>query len=233
MQPRFGRLEFSVDVVDAPGCRFGCEFRLLPHDREPAKKAGIHGDTTSRTNGPGGNIFQKLSLFDGCLLTQHTRPSGISMAFMHLQCRGNRARAEAEERSMKAIAVPWLFLVGLSVASAQTVSPVPLPSPSPFPSASVIYQWDYTCPNVTAASACFSSLGFPVAAVSVFLVEFPVGSSTALMSCYIATLTTQSAGTGWNTSCTQTSTGFSFSQRGMTLHYAGNPNHASAQTNSQ
>jgi hypothetical protein len=46
------------------------------------------------------------------------------------------------------------------------------------------------------------------------------------MSCYIANLTTQSAITGWNTSCTQ-ATGFAFSQRGMTLNYAGNPNAAS------
>jgi hypothetical protein len=48
-----------------------------------------------------------------------------------------------------------------------------------------------------------------------------------LMSCYIANLTTQSATTGWNTSCTQATNGFNFSQRGMTLNYAGNPNAAS------
>jgi hypothetical protein len=52
------------------------------------------------------------------------------------------------------------------------------------------------------------------------------GNSKILMSCYIANLTTQSAITGWNTSCTQ-ATGFAFSQRGMTLNYAGNPNAAS------
>jgi hypothetical protein len=39
-------------------------------------------------------------------------------------------------------------------------------------------------------------------------------------------LTTQSANTGWNTSCTQATSGFGFSQRGMTLNYAGNPNAA-------
>jgi hypothetical protein len=127
--------------------------------------------------------------------------------------------------TMKAISALLLILFGFpALATAQTSGRAALPTPSPFPPSSVIYQWDYSCPNAMAGSACFSSLGFPVAAVSVFLVEFPVGSSTVLMSCYIATLTTQSAGTGWNTSCSQTNTGFSFSQRGMTLHYAGNPN---------
>jgi hypothetical protein len=48
------------------------------------------------------------------------------------------------------------------------------------------------------------------------------------MSCYIANLTTQSAAAGWDTSCTDaTTSGFGFSQRGMTLNYAGNPNAAS------
>jgi hypothetical protein len=46
------------------------------------------------------------------------------------------------------------------------------------------------------------------------------------MSCYIASLTTQSATSGWNTSCTQANAGFGFSQRGMILNYAGNPNAA-------
>jgi hypothetical protein len=128
---------------------------------------------------------------------------------------------------MRLIATLLLFLFGLPViTSAQTVLPVALPTPSPFPASSVIYQWDYTCPNATAGSVCFSSVGFPVTAVSLFLVEFPIGNSKILMSCYIANLTTQSAITGWNTSCTQ-ATGFAFSQRGMTLNYAGNPNAAS------
>jgi hypothetical protein len=128
---------------------------------------------------------------------------------------------------MRLIATLLLFLCGLPVeTSAQTVSPVALPTPSPFPASSVIYQWDYTCPNATAGSVCFSSLGFPVTAVSFFLVEFPIGNSKILMSCYIANLTTQSATTGWNTSCTQATSGFGFSQRGMTLNYAGNPNAA-------
>jgi hypothetical protein len=128
---------------------------------------------------------------------------------------------------MRLIATLLLFLFGLPVVtSAQTVLPVALPTPSPFPASSVIYQWDYTCPNATAGSVCFSSVGFPVTAVSLFLVEFPIGNSKILMSCYIANLTTQSAITGWNTSCTQ-ATGFAFSQRGMTLNYAGNPNAAS------
>jgi hypothetical protein len=132
---------------------------------------------------------------------------------------------------MRLIATLLLFLCGLPVAtSAQTLRPVALPIPSPFPASSVIYQWDYTCPNSTAGSVCFSSLGFPVTAISLFLVEFPIGNSTILMSCYIATLPTQTATTGWNTSCTDEATsgfGFSFSQRGMTLNYAGNPNAAS------
>jgi hypothetical protein len=128
---------------------------------------------------------------------------------------------------MRLIATLLLFLFGFPViTSAQTVLPVALPTPSPFPASSVIYQWDYTCPNATAGSVCFSSVGFPVTAVSLFLVEFPIGNSKILMSCYIANLTTQSAITGWNTSCTQ-ATGFAFSQRGMTLNYAGNPNAAS------
>jgi hypothetical protein len=129
---------------------------------------------------------------------------------------------------MRLIAILLFILFGLPVVTAaQTARPVALPTPSPFPTSSVIYQWDYTCPNATAGSVCFSSLGFPVTAVSLFLVEFPVGSSTLLMSCYIANLTTQSASTGWNTSCTPSATGFNFSQRGMTLSYAGNPNDAS------
>jgi hypothetical protein len=128
---------------------------------------------------------------------------------------------------MRLIGMLLIFLCGLPVnTSAQTVIPVALPAPSPFPPSSVIYQWDYTCPNATAGSVCFSSLGFPVTAVSLFLVEFPIGNSTILMSCYIANLTTQSATTGWNTSCTQATGGFGFSQRGMTLNYAGNPNGA-------
>jgi hypothetical protein len=129
---------------------------------------------------------------------------------------------------MRLIATLLLVLCGLPViTAAQTVRPVALPTPSPFPASSVIYQWDYICPNATAGSVCFSSLGFPVTAVSLFLVEFPVGNSTILMSCYIANLTTQRATTGWNTSCTHANTGFGFSQRGMTLSYAGNPNAAS------
>jgi hypothetical protein len=128
---------------------------------------------------------------------------------------------------MRLIATLLIFLCGLPVdTSAQTATPVALPTPSPFPASSVIYQWDYTCPNATAGSVCFSSLGFPVTAVSLFLVEFPIGSSKILMSCYIANLTTLSANTGWNTSCTQATSGFRFSQRGMTLNYAGNPNAA-------
>jgi hypothetical protein len=129
---------------------------------------------------------------------------------------------------MRLIATLLLSLCVLPViTSAQTARPVALPTPSPFPPSSVIYQWDYTCPNATAGSVCFSSLGFPVVAVSLFLVEFPIGNSTILMSCYIANLTTQSAITGWNTSCTQATTSFGFSQRGMILNYAGNPNAAS------
>jgi hypothetical protein len=128
---------------------------------------------------------------------------------------------------MRLIATLLLFLFGFPViTSAQTVLPVALPTPSRFPASSVIYQWDYTCPNATAGSVCFSSVGFPVTAVSLFLVEFPIGNSKILMSCYIANLTTQSAITGWNTSCTQVTGGFAFSQRGMTLNYAGNPNAA-------
>jgi hypothetical protein len=46
------------------------------------------------------------------------------------------------------------------------------------------------------------------------------------MSCYLANLT-QSATTGWNTSCIDATSGFGFSQRGMILNYAGNPNAAS------
>jgi hypothetical protein len=117
-----------------------------------------------------------------------------------------------------------LLLFTATAATAQTAGPAPLPKPAPFPPASVIYQWDYVCPNSTAGSMCFSSLGFPVTAVSMFLVDFPVGSSTTLMSCYIATLTSQSAMTGWNTSCAPAGSGFSFSERGMVLNYAGNPN---------
>jgi hypothetical protein len=134
---------------------------------------------------------------------------------------------------MRLIATMLLFLCSLPVVtSAQTVHPsVALPTPSPFPASSVIYQWDYTCPIATAGSVCFSSLGFPVTAISLFLVEFPLGSSKILMSCYIANLTTQSSSTGWNTSCTQATTGFNFSERGMTLNYAGNPNAASTPTN--
>src|ERR1039457_3043688 len=87
---------------------------------------------------------------------------------------------------MRLIATLLLFLFGLPViTSAQTVLPAALPTPSPFPASSVIYQWDYTCPNSTAGSACFSSLGFPATAVSLFLVQFPIGNSTILMSCYI------------------------------------------------
>ena len=128
---------------------------------------------------------------------------------------------------MRLIAILLLFLWGLpAVTSAQTVHPVALPTPSPFPASSVIYQWDYTCPNATAGSVCFSSLGFPVTAISLFIVEFPIGNSKILMSCYIANLTTQSATTGWNTSCTQANADFGFSQRGMILNYAGNPNAA-------
>ena len=134
---------------------------------------------------------------------------------------------------MRLTATLLLFLCGLpAIASAQTVRPVALPTPSPFPASSVIYQWDYNCPNATAGSVCFSSVGFPVTAVSLFLVEFPVGDSTIRMTCYIANLTAQSATTGWNTSCTQATTGFNFSQRGMTLNYAGNPNAPSTPTNS-
>ena len=128
---------------------------------------------------------------------------------------------------MRLIAILIVLLCGLpGVSSAQVARPVALPIPSPFPPSSVIYQWDYSCPNAMAGSVCFSSLGFPVTAVSLFLVEFPVGNSTMLMSCYIASLTTQSASTGWNTSCTPATAGFSFSQRGMILNYAGNPNAA-------
>jgi hypothetical protein len=128
---------------------------------------------------------------------------------------------------MRLIATLLLVLCGLPASTAaQTVRPVALPTPSPFPASSVIYQWDYTCHDATAGSVCFSSVGFPVTAVSLFLVEFPIGSSKILMSCYIATLTTQSASTGWNTSCTPATNGFAFSQRGMTLNYAGNPNAA-------
>jgi hypothetical protein len=128
---------------------------------------------------------------------------------------------------MRTLAILLLFLCGLpAISSAQTVRPVALPTPSPFPASSVIYQWDYICPNATAGSVCFSSLGFPATAVSLFLVEFPIGNSTILLSCYIANLTTQSATTGWNNSCAQGNTGFGFSQRGMILNYAGNPNAA-------
>jgi hypothetical protein len=128
---------------------------------------------------------------------------------------------------MRLLAALLLFLCNLHVtASAQTLRPVALPIPSPFPASSVIYQWDYTCPNSIAGPACFSSLGFPVTAISLFLVEFTIGNSTILMSCYIANLT-QSATTGWNTSCTDATSGFGFSQRGMILNYAGNPNAAS------
>ena len=128
---------------------------------------------------------------------------------------------------MRLIAILLLFLCGLPVtASAQTFGPVALPVPSPFPASSVVYQWDYTCPNQ--GSGCSSSLDFPVTAISLFLVQFPIGNSTILMSCYIANLTTQSAAAGWDTSCTDaTTSGFGFSQRGMTLNYAGNPNAAS------
>jgi hypothetical protein len=126
------------------------------------------------------------------------------------------------------VALILFFLCDLPVTtSAQTVRPVALPVPSPFPASSIIYQWDYTCPNPAAALVCYSSLGFPVAAVSLFLVEFPFGNSTILMSCYIANLT-QSATAGWNTSCTDAANGFGFSQRGMILNYAGNPNAASS-----
>jgi hypothetical protein len=129
---------------------------------------------------------------------------------------------------MRLIATLLLFLCGLpATASAQTVRPIALPIPSPFPASSVVYQWDYTCPNAIADAACFTSLGFPVTAISLFLVQFPIGNSTMLMSCYIATLTTHSAVTGWNTNCTDATSGFGFSQRGMTLNYAGNPNAAS------
>jgi hypothetical protein len=129
---------------------------------------------------------------------------------------------------MRLIATLLLVLCGLPITtSAQTLRPVALPIPSPFPASSVVYQWDYTCPNSTAGSVCFSSLGFPVTAISLFLVEFPIGNSTILMSCYIANLVTQNASNGWNTSCTDTINGFGFSQRGMTLNYAGNPNAAS------
>jgi hypothetical protein len=71
-------------------------------------------------------------------------------------------------------------------------------------------------------------VGFPVTTVSWFLVNFPDADSTILMFCYIAELTTQSANTGWNTSCSPATSGFSFSQRGMILHFAGNPNAVSA-----
>jgi hypothetical protein len=126
---------------------------------------------------------------------------------------------------MRVIGILLLFLCGFpATVFAQTFRPVPLPTPSPFPASSVIYQWDYNCPNATAGSVCFSSLGFPAAAISLFLVEFPIGNSTILMTCYIANLTAQSATTGWNSSCIQATTGFNFSQRGMTLNYAGNPN---------
>lgn len=125
---------------------------------------------------------------------------------------------------MRSVIAFFLLICAANAATAQTAGPVPLPKPSPFPPASVIYQWDYFCPNSTAGSLCFSSLGFPVAAVSVFLVQFPVGNSTMLMSCYIATLTTQSAITGWNNSCAPAGAGFNFSERGMVLNYAGNPN---------
>ena len=149
-----------------------------------------------------------------------------------------RAQGEGEMRKlgprpatgivfMRLIATLLLVLCGLPASTAaQTVRPVALPTPSPFPASSVIYQWDYTCHDATADSVCFSSVGFPVTAVSLFLVEFPIRSSKILMSCYIATLTTQSASTGWNTSCTPATNGFAFSQRGMTLNYAGNPNAA-------
>jgi hypothetical protein len=125
---------------------------------------------------------------------------------------------------MRLFAALLLLLASPGVTSAQTGRPVALPTPSPFPPSSVIYEWDYACPVATAGSVCFSSLGFPVTAVSLFLVQFPVGNSTILMSCYIAGLTTQSASTGWTTSCSQATPGFGFSQRGMTLNYAGNPN---------